>query len=213
MVRNLFIGVGAALLILLWLLQSLITPTMANYQAQLVGDGQTRTVSVVRHGKTVTATDVYTGHLDRDVSGTYLIDPKSGFPAKKATHTGLTYYFPMPTEERSYVIYDPLTGDADTMDYVDPEKRDGMKLYVFRENTPRLREVTIEPHSGIVVDAREDVDGTVIAFDEATRTDALARAKAAYRQYRSLEVARFLLTVAGGGCIIVGLWLWTKRVL
>ena len=46
MVRNLFIGVGAALLVLLWLLQSLITPTMANYQAQLVGDGQTRTVSV-----------------------------------------------------------------------------------------------------------------------------------------------------------------------
>ena len=88
-----------------------------------------------------------------------------------------------------------------------------MKLYVFRENTPRLREVTIEPHSGIVVDAREDVDGTVIAFDEATRADALARATDAYQQHRSLEVAKFLLTVVGGGFLIVGLWLWIKRVL
>ncbi|MDD7587371.1 MAG: porin PorA family protein [Corynebacterium glucuronolyticum] len=213
MVRNLFIGVGAALLVLLWLLQSLITPTMANYQVQLVGDGQMRTVSVVRDGKTITATDVYAGHLDRDVSGTYLIDPKSGFPAKKATHTGLTYYFPMPSEERSYVVYDPLTGDAETLDYVDPDKRDGLKLYQYRETTPRLREMTVEPYSGIIVDAREDVHGTVIAFDEATRADALARATDAYQQHRSLEVAKFLLTVVGGGFLIVGLWLWTKRVL
>ena len=213
MVRNLFIGVGAALLVLLWLLQSLITPTMANYQAQLVGDGQTRTVSVVRHGKTVTATDVYTGHLDRDVSGTYLIDPKSGFPAKKATHVGLTYFFPMPSEERSYVVFDPLTGEASTLDYADPTKENGMKLYTYKESSPRMREITLEPRSGIIVDAKEDVNGTVIAYDEATREEALARAEESYRQYRSLQVARFLLTIAGAGFLIAGGWLWVRRVL
>lgn len=213
MIRNLFLGIGAALLALLWLITTLITPSMAPYQAQLTGDGQSRTLTVAINKNTVTATDRYEGAVDKDVSGTYLIDPKSGFPAKKATHVGLTYFFPMPSEERSYVVYDPLTGEPSTLDYVDPTKENGIKLYTYRESSPRFREVTLEPRSGIVVDAKEDVDGTIISYDEATRDDAMARAKESYRQYRSLQVARFLLTIAGAGFLIAGGWLWVRRVL
>ncbi|EPD68413.1 hypothetical protein HMPREF1219_01594 [Corynebacterium pyruviciproducens ATCC BAA-1742] len=211
--RNLFIGIGAALLATLWLLTTLITPTMAPYRVQLTGDGETRTIEVTIKGKEITATDRYQGAVDKDVSGTYLIDPKSGFPAKKATHVGLTYFFPMPSEERSYVVFDPLTGEPSTLDYVDPTKENGIKYYTYKESSPRMREITLEPRSGIIVDAKEDVNGTVIAYDEATREEALARAEESYRQYRSLQVARFLLTIAGAGFLIAGGWLWVRRVL
>ena len=213
MIRNLFIGIGAALLATSWLLTTLITPTMAPYRVQLTGDGETRIIEVTIKGKEVTATDLYEGAVDKDASGTYLIDPKSGFPAKKATHVGLTYFFPMPSEERSYVVADPLTGGPSTLDYVDPTAENGMKFYTYRESSPRFREVTLEPRSGIVVDAKEDVDGTIISYDEATRDEAMARATKSYRQYRSLQLVTVLLTLAGAGFIIIGGWLWLKRAL
>ena len=210
MVRNIFLATGPTLFALGWVLRTLLSPSLTGYDATLTGEDTIHTISVTADG---TAHDVYTGAVSKDLSATYPLDPHSGFPKQGAPQIGLTYFFPMPAEERSYVLYDPLLGESSTVDYIDPVLIDDLKMYTYRQTTPRFRELTVDPRSGTIIDAAEEVAGDFLRYDAASREAALAHAADMDKQHRSLAAVNLLLTLAGGFFLVAGSWLWLRTIL
>ena len=47
---------------------------------------------------------------------------------------GISYFFPAGAEQRSYPFFDPLTQDAEPIDFLRDEKLDGIPTYVFHQD-------------------------------------------------------------------------------
>ena len=150
-------------------------------------------------------------HVTWEVNGQVVLEEfvplirESSFPVLNNAdgRLGLSSFFPVDTERRSYLVLDPNSGEESPADYL---RQDGQYL-VFQQPASGA-ELTVEPRTGTIIQQR-----LTLAGQEFTLQASSWSVERMNRHLAALQASRifgFVAKYAGFAALIGGLWLLAR---